>query len=113
MNQFHVNIEDRQQRVVVELSGDISILQTDTLRKAFAPVVERQPAHVVLDLAKLVFINSLGLGALIEFRHNLTQHGSKIHLAGASDRIAEIFRKTRLAELFPMYPTADDALAAE
>jgi anti-sigma B factor antagonist len=113
MNQFHVNIDDRPQCTIVELSGDISILQTDTLRKAFEPVVARRPGCVVLDLAKLVFINSLGLGALIEFRHNLSLHGSKVRLAGASDRIAEIFRKTRLAELFPMYPNADDALAAE
>lgn len=112
MNTFHVNIDDRQQCTVVELSGDICILQTDTLRKAFEPVVARRPGCVILDMAKLVFINSLGLGALIEFRFSLAQHGAKVHLAGASDRIAEIFRQTRLAELFPMYPTAEDAIAA-
>jgi len=109
---FTVNVDDHEAGLIVRLEGDATVTETDTLRKALQPIVQRQPAHVVLDLAHLLFINSLGLGALLEFRHDLSAHGAKLHLAGASNQIAEILTKTRLAELFPMYPTAEDAIQA-
>jgi len=56
------------------------------------------------------FINSLGLGALLEFRKDLRQRDVELRLAGANDMIADIFRKTRLVELFPMFETAERAV---
>ncbi|MBI1368090.1 MAG: anti-sigma factor antagonist [Planctomycetes bacterium] len=112
MTQFNVDIANHDQGVIIRLHGDATLSATTALRDALQPVVERKPKRVVLDLAQLVFINSLGLGALLEFRQALNAHGARLRMAGASDRVADIFMKTRLAELFPMYPTAEEAIAA-
>jgi anti-anti-sigma factor len=109
---FGIQVNAHDRGVVVSLSGDATIENTEEIRSTLQPILERSPARVVLDLAHLAFINSLGLGVLLEFRRDLHAKGTKLRLCGASGRIAEMLRKTRLADLFPMYESADKALQA-
>lgn len=110
MDQFHVRIEDKSDAVIVRLRGDATIADTESMRKALDPLIARKPGTVVLDLSELAFINSLGLGVLLEFRQKLHSQSTKIRLAGAKPQVADVFRKTRLVELFPMYADAEQAL---
>jgi len=112
MDEFTIEVDRREPAVVVALSGDATIAHAEAMRQSLRPVLDDAPARVVLDLADLVFINSLGLGVLLEFRHELGERGGQLHLAGATPPIVEILEKTRLNELFPMYNTADEALGA-
>ena len=97
---------------VVRLRGEATVDQVERLRSSLRAVCEGKPRRVVLDLAELTFINSDGLGALLEFRRDLVRSGAVLRLAGANPDIAEMFKKTRLVEVFPMYQTADAAMGA-
>lgn len=110
MGEFTAHTERRDNGMIVRLCGDASLTENESLRKALEPALESKPGCVVLDLSALEFINSLGLGALVEFRQELTRHGAQLRLAGATEQIGEILRKTRLVELFPPYPDCDQAL---
>lgn len=110
MGEFSAHTEDRANGTIVRLHGDASLTETDSLREALNPALKADPPCVVLDLSDLEFINSLGLGALVEFRQELAQRGGRLHLAGASAPIADMLRRTRLVELFPAYPDCDQAL---
>jgi anti-sigma B factor antagonist len=96
--------------VIVRLHGDATLTETDSLRDALSPALEAEPPCVVLDLSDLEFINSMGLGVLVEFRQELTRRGGQMRLAGATEAIAEMLRRTRLVELFPPYSDCDQAL---
>lgn len=109
MSEFKVQIVPRGSTVVVHLHGDASVEATDRFRSALQPAIAGKPSRVVLDLTLLEFINSMGLGVLLEFRKQLAQFKTELRLAGASQKITEVFKRTRLAELFPMFPTADKA----
>ena len=107
---FSVNIDTLDKGVVVHLAGDITLTHLDELHDALQQIIECHPTKVVLDLADLAFINSLGLGVLIEFRQGLAQCGGDLAMACASEHIADILRKTRLVELFPLHPDTKTAL---
>lgn len=79
------------------------------------------PRNVVLDLSELEMISSLNIGELVTFRKGImagppgTQQAApfgRVVIAGASPLIEKTLTFTRLHELFPLYPTVQDAVAA-
>ena len=113
MHRFSLNVMPRDAGVIVQVCGDASVNEADHLRNGLQPILRRNPQRIVLDLTALEFINSLGLGVLLEFRKDAQEHGVDLRLAGASDRIADLLQKTRLVELFPLYASAETAYSGE
>jgi len=108
---FTIEIEDREPAsVVIHLRGEADGANAEHLSEHLYPVLDRDPIRVVLNLADLEFINSLGLGALIEFRNELASRGGQLRLAGATASVLEVLRKTRLNELFPLFDDTESAL---
>ena len=71
---------------------------------------EGGPESVVLDLSKVQFIDSSGLGAIVATMKNLGTD-RKMILAGLTPNVERVFSLTRMDTVFSLYPTVDDALA--
>lgn len=67
--------------------------------------------RVILDLSKVAFIDSSGLGAVVAAMKQLGA-ARKLDLAGMSPAVDKVFRLTRMDSVFSMYPTLDAALMA-
>jgi anti-sigma B factor antagonist len=65
---------------------------------------------VVLDFAKVEFIPSLGLGALVGLLRRLKQDGHRLLLVEICPTVRSTFTITRLDKLFEIYPTVEAAL---
>jgi anti-sigma B factor antagonist len=111
-DQLTITTEQHPRGMIVRLHGDATCTNSEALRRAIQPVVDAAPSRVVLDLSHLLFINSLGLGVLLEFRQQLIAAGGRLDLSGAHDDVIDVLRKTRLVELFPPYGTPEEAFNA-
>jgi anti-sigma B factor antagonist len=69
------------------------------------------PDRVVLDLSKVQFIDSSGLGAIVASMKQLEQ-GRQLDLAGLSPMVDKVFRLTRMDSVFTLFPTLEDAFDA-
>lgn len=67
--------------------------------------------RVILDLSKVAFIDSSGLGAVVAAMKQLGA-ARKLDLAGMTPAVDKVFRLTRMDSVFSMYPTLDAALMA-
>ena len=67
--------------------------------------------QIVLDLSRVEFIDSSGLGAIVSSLKMLGGNGS-LSLCGIRDTIMSMFKLTRMDRVFPMFATAEEALAA-
>ena len=107
--------------ITAEITGDIALLkvtnETIDLRNAKAAqreILERSGTakHVVLDLSKVEFIDSAGLGTLIStLRHFLAKSGD-MRLAGPTVRVQVLLEVTRLERVFSVFDDAASALAS-
>src|SRR5262245_41585768 len=109
-SRLEVKITDHPEGLVVRVLGEASLPEIDRLRIHLMYVTVRRPRLVILDLADLVFIGSLGWGALNEFRRGIIRRGGEVRLAGMRPEIEEAFRSLSLDKLFPYYSSADEAL---
>ncbi|MBI1372768.1 MAG: anti-sigma factor antagonist [Phycisphaera sp.] len=112
VEEFSVQIEPREDDIIVRLIGDATLTKGDYLQDTLWPIIEQKPKRVVIDLSRLIFVNSLGLGILLGFRKGLTRNSIPVAVAGTRDHILDVFQETRLIELFKIYDDVESALAA-
>ncbi len=110
---LHIEVETRPQAVVARLGGSAANEQAAALHDALAGLLDRRADPIVLDLRELEYIASMALAELIQFRRDLQTYGGRLRLAGARENIAEVFRQTRLMEIFPMFDDPDAAMQSQ
>ena len=104
---------------VVEIAGTPVLRLKGALRLDAAPL-ERQlirlsagrPAVVVIDLAGLTFISSLGMGLLNHFRRGCGAYGGVVKIAAPQPAVDEVLRLCNFQQLFEFHDTVEAALAA-
>lgn len=72
---------------------------------------EVEARRVVLDLSRVEFIDSSGLGAIVASMKQLGD-GRTLDLAGLQPVVEKVFRLTRMDTVFNLFGSLDDALAA-
>lgn len=84
-------------RVVVR--GEVDIASSPVLRRQLERLDDDEP--VVVDLSEMTFIDSSGLGALVELlERRRTKGGGTVTLHGMQEPVRRVFDITGLTELF-------------
>jgi len=76
-----------------------------------APLLE-STTRVVLDLTRLRFVDSSGLGAFISCLRKLNAKGGDVKLCGMSKQVRGVFELVRMHRIFDIYATKEEALRA-
>ena len=80
---------------------------------AFQKVVhELRGQCIVVDLAAVPYMDSAGLGALVNGHVSAQRNGGRFVLAGVAPRVRDLFQLTKVDSLFSFYGDADEAQAA-
>ena len=67
---------------------------------------------VVLDLGKVNFMDSSGLGAIVALGRSLSRGEGELRLANVTPYVCKIFEFTRLHQAFEIYDTVEEAIAS-
>lgn len=70
------------------------------------------PALLILDLTGVPYMDSAGMGAIINYFVSCQRHGKKLVVAGVNGRVMELFRMTKVDGLLTLAPTVAEAEAA-
>ena len=97
---------------VLPLEGEIDLHVSPRVSAALGAIIGKKPSRVVVDLAKVTYIDSSGLAVLIEGMQNVEAYGGKFLLAGIQENVKPIFEIARLDQVFLIFPHVDAALAA-
>jgi anti-sigma B factor antagonist len=109
---LQVKLEEAGQALVVRICGSVSIDEADRLRTELDELAARKAPTMVLDLSKMSFICSSGLGAIISAHIKSRHHQGQIRVVNPQPAVRNLLETTRLIKLFPVYPTVDEALAS-
>lgn len=80
-------------------------------KEAIKPLLT-QDAKLVLDLGKVEFIDSTGLGALVSSLRQAHASGGEIKLIGLSKPARALFELVRMHRVFEIFNSADEAIAS-
>ena len=71
---------------------------------------EQQPI-TILDLSGVEYMDSAGMGAIINYYVSAQRRGNKLIAAGANYRVVELFKLTHVDSLIPMTANVEEAEA--
>ena len=98
---------------VLPLEGEIDLHVSPEVAESLRSVVAKKPKIVVIDLAKVTYMDSSGLAVLIEGMQNVQEYGGKFALANVQESVQHIFEIARLDQVFQIFPDVEAALAAK
>jgi len=74
--------------------------------------IDQNKKKVVIDLGKVDWMNSTGLGILISGLTTLRNNGGELKLANVTDKIQSLLTITKLITVFECFNSVDDAVAS-
>lgn len=98
---------------VIRLSGEFDVVSVAAVRQRLLDLAIDGQVNQVLDLTPVTFMDSAGLGALIAVRRRLQTLQGALVLSCTNDTILRLLRWTSLDKVLRIYPTVDEAIAAE
>jgi anti-sigma B factor antagonist len=92
---------------VVAVAGEIDVYTAPRLRDRITELVSDGQYHLVIDMEKVDFLDSTGLGVLVGGLKKVRTHDGSMELICSQDRLLKIFRITGLAKVFTIHPSED------
>ena len=110
-----MKIKERRENgvAILELSGKVmggpdAELFSGTLKQ----LIHENQLRVIVDLGKVTWVNSTGLGILISGYSTLKRSNGEMKLLNVSERIESIFMVTKLYSVFESYKDESEAIAS-
>jgi anti-sigma B factor antagonist len=105
------DISERYNCMVIEFKGNVmGGPDAVSLNETLHDLIERDQKNVVVDLAKVNFMNSSGLGMLIGALTTMRKAGGDLRIANASDKIESLLIVTKLITVFNHFRSVEDAV---
>ena len=96
--------------VVISITGKIDIQTCPELKTEVLDVVNEGIKSIFLDFSSVSFINSSGLGGLINLLKELKKKDTALSIVSPSSFIVNLFKLTQLDKVFSIYDSIEDAL---
>ena len=96
--------------VIKVLAERIDLNNFDSFGDKLEKLSEGTPGHVVLDMEKVRFLDSSGLGAVMSFCKYLNGIDRGLKVANCSSQVLTLFKLTELSDKIPLFDTVEDAV---
>lgn len=100
--------------------GDVTVLtpknnlmggkETTELLSEIEEISAKEAPRIVVDLGKVSYMNSTGLGALVRANTHAGNRQGWLRIARAGSRIKNVFLVTKLVFVFDTYESVEDAV---
>ena len=110
-----MKMTDREQDGVIILEPKGKIMggpDASLLHDKLHEIMDQGKRHVVIDLARVDWMNSTGLGILISSYTTLRNNSGELKLANVTDKIQSLLTITKLVTVFDAHDSVDEAVGA-
>ena len=94
---------------ILSLSGPFTLGNMFKLQRALQ---ELRPPYLIFDISQVPYMDSAGLGLLVNVYVAAQKNGRKVSIVGATPRIIALFEMTKVDSLMKLYHTVQEAEAA-
>ncbi|MDD4802904.1 MAG: anti-sigma F factor antagonist [Syntrophomonas sp.] len=109
-----MNLELKQVRntLLVRVKGEMDMLVTEKMRREIDKKLDtKQITNLVLNLEKVTFVDSSGLGVIIGRYKKISGLGGRMYIVGASASVRKILMFSGINKLISMYNNEQDIIS--
>lgn len=91
------------------LEGEVDVYTAPRLKEELVSLISAGCTHLIVDLEKVAFIDSSGLGVLVSALRRAREKDGAVRIVCTRESILKIFRITGLDKVFPIFSDASEA----
>ncbi len=103
-------VENIESISVIQIIGRLEAANRDELTQTVKGQLSDRIAYFLLDLSRLEFIDSSGLGCLVSCLRSADKTGGALKIVAPQAYVAKLFETTRLDRVFEIFPDRAEAL---
>ena len=84
---------------VVTIKGEVDIYSIDVFRGAIEKSFDQEAREIILDCSELTYIDSIGMGVLIEMRNKSQELGKKMLMKNPRPNIKKLLTLTGVDQI--------------
>jgi len=107
---FDLHVTERGAWTVVAPVGELDLASAPRLRSEILGVLGDGARHVVVDLAGVDFLDSLGAGLLVAVRKRVCGLGGVLRLCRPEPHVARVLALAGVDQVVDVFATVDEAV---
>jgi len=105
-----ITVKEEGATTVILLDGRLDLATGTNLKDEVKKLCDKGVKRLHLNLQKVEFINSSGLGAMVSVMKQVRLKKGRLTLSNLATYVREIFEITQLSHVFEIYETQQEAL---
>lgn len=108
-----VDINEKDGVLLMEIQEErLDAHNSGELKSRMLSLFEEGKVNIVINLSKVRFIDSSGLGALVSGYKNASARNGNLKLCSLQPQVKSMFELTRLHRVFEIFPSSDEAMGS-
>ena len=107
-----ITVRSERGVVIAAVTGEIDISTVSQLRERLFELAD-SGATLIVDLNRVTFIDSAGLGALVGTARRVAEHGGSLHAVCSQPQPRRLLWMTGVDRRIPLATTVDEVLMSE
>jgi len=107
---MEITIRKFEENHVIDVAGEIDMYNASRLKEVVNALKEKHIGIFILNLKKVTYIDSSGIGALLSINATLAQAGLAFRIVNVARSVMRVIELTKLVGFLPIEATELDAI---
>ncbi len=95
---------------VIDVVGEMDLYNAFKLKEVVRKMIEKKIRHYVINLELVPYIDSSGIGALLQVFADIKKNGLRLRITGVKGSVRKVIELTKLAQYFPIVAGLEEAI---
>jgi len=107
-----INKRTKDDIIILDITGEIDLYNAPEIKDIINKLIEEQKYNVIINLEKVSYIDSSGIGALISSLSNLKKYQGGLKIINVYASVRKVFELTKLTSFFEIFDAEEDAVGS-
>ena len=107
---MEMSVREDGEITIIELSGEVDAQRSPEIKSKIRSLIGEGKAKLVVDLAKVKYMDSSGLGVLVSGLKAARKESGDLKLSTLQSEVQNIFELTQLNKVFEIFENQADAI---
>jgi len=108
---MEINQREKDSISILDIQGEIDLYNAPEIKEIIQKLINEQKYNIIINLEKVSYIDSSGIGALISSLSNLKKYQGSLKIINVYASVKKVFELTKLTSFFEIYDSEDEALS--
>ena len=96
--------------VIFDINGEIDLYNAPEIKDQIKAMMDKGKVNIIINLDKVSYIDSSGIGVLISSLSNLKKAGGCLKIINVYASVRKVFELTKLTSFFDIYDSEQEAI---